>query len=270
MQGIAAEIARLRARIADIEKRPALAGNLADSQGVRPAGPLAAPRGAVHEVFSDDVRNAGAALGFALGQARGLVAPGRPALIVVQLAREVGETGLPYAPGLGRFGIGPGALALVRAETVAELLWALEEAIACAAVAGVVADLAAPCKELDFTVSRRLALRTEAAGTSAFLVRYGRGREASAARYRWRAMPVPSGAPPFDARAPGPPRFAATLEKGRLPGLAEGSSLTLDWTTDGFALVDPGIRAGRSAPRRKAATSRAQPAALGDGLSQAG
>src|SRR5690606_31798639 len=117
---------------------------------------------------------------------------------------------------------------LIRAATITELLWALEEALACRAVAAVIADLARPHKALDFTASRRLALRSAASGGSLFLTRYGRGREASAARYRWRVVPRPSRPAPWDARAPGGPRWRVTLEKGRLgtarPGTAEGES----------------------------------------------
>jgi protein ImuA len=269
MQGMAAEIARLRARIADIERRPAPDGPVAASTANGKAGFLAVPRGAVHEVYSDDLRNAGTALGFALGQSRALLGPGRPALIIVQLAHEADETGLIYGPGLSQFGIDAEAVTLVRAETIPDLLWALEEAVVCTSVAGVITDIATTHKALDFTVSRRLALRAEAAGTSAFLVRYGIEREASAARYRWRVMPAASGPPAFDARAPGLPRFSPTLEKGRLAGFADGVSLTLDWTKDdGFVVVNPAKGADDDASREPPA-SRPQPAALGDGLSQA-
>lgn len=270
MQGMAARIASLKARIADIEKRPALGGTAADPVMTASAGALPAPRGVVHEIFSDDLRNAGTALGFALGQARALLGTGRPALIFVQLTNEAGETGLPYGPGLSQFGIDPRAVTLVRAATITELLWALEEAVVCTAVAGVIADITTPQKALDFTVSRRLALRAEAAGTSAFLVRYGRERESSAARFRWRVMPAASAAPPFDARAPGLPRFSVTLEKGRLTGFPTSTALDFDWTKDhGFARVES-RPATDLAPHRESSASRSQPAALADRLSQTG
>lgn len=271
MQGIAAEIERLKARIADIEKRPALSSAATDAHAPSRTGCLPIPRGTLHEIFSDDLRNAGTAFGFALGQARALLGPGRPALVIAHLVHDANETGLPYAPGLGQFGIEPEAVTLVRAENVPELLWAIEEAVVCASVAAVIADIATPHKALDFTVSRRLALRTEVSGTSAFLIRYGAEREASAARYRWQVLPATSGPLPFDARAPGLPRFLATLEKGRLPGFAIDTTLTLEWTNShGFASVDAGSTANDAAPRRgRPAPSRPQPAALGDGLSEA-
>lgn len=269
MQGIAAQIERLRARIADIERRPLLGAALESEP--HPSGPIATPPGQLHEVFSDDLRSAGAALGFALGQARSLISASRPALILLQIAQEAGEGGLPYGPGLFHFGLDPAAVTFVTAESIPDLLWALEEAVVCTAVAAVVVDLVRHHKTLDFTASRRLALRAEAAGTSAFLVRYGSEREASAARFRWRVLPAPSAHPAFDARAPGLPRFTTILEKGRLGSFAEGTALTLDWTAkDGFALVEPGN--GRRAATRKdePAVSGTQPAALGDRLSQTG
>jgi protein ImuA len=264
-----ATIDSLRARIEAIERRPVLAerGPVLTAPGA--AGAIPAIPGVLHEIFSDDIRNGGSALGFALGQARGLLKDRRPALIIMQLARETQEIGLPYGAGLAFFGIDPEVVVLTRAETVIEFLWAIEEAVSCSAVAAVVADIAGHHKAFDFTASRRLTMRSQATGTSVFLIRYGRGREASAAKFRWKVMPTPSGAPPFDARAPGLPRFAVTLEKGRMAGFSAEQDLLFDWTANGFALVDSNGQREGIAARRAAALSRSLHAALGDGLSQA-
>jgi protein ImuA len=235
---------------------------------------LSAPPGLLHEVFADEHRQSGTALGFTLGLARSLVAQGRKALIYLQLSAEAQELGLPYGLGFSGFGLTPDTLVIGRIGTIPELLWALEEALACRAVAGVIVDLASHPKALDFTASRRISLRAAAAGTSAFLIRYGTGREASAARLRWHVKPGVSAGQPFDAAAPGNPRFAVEIEKLRL-GQELGRSrqteqrhLVLDWTENGFVSVDP--RHHPLAPlRRPAAPSRPQPAALGDRLSQA-
>lgn len=272
MQGLVAQnLESLRARIAALEKRPPLGEGaaLARQEEGKARGFLAIPPRLVHEVFADETRDGGAALGFALAEARGLLTPERPAIFVMQLGQEAQEAGVPYGTGLRQFGLDPEAVVLARAETITELLWAIEEAVACRAVAAVVADIAGHHKALDFTVSRRLSLRAQAAGGSVFLVRYGREREASAARLRWRVVPASSAPPPFDARAPGPPRFAVTLEKGRLRGLPAEARLIIEWTEHGFALVDDGksdgVAAGGSAP-----LSGADAPALGDRLSQAG
>lgn len=255
----------LRARIETIEKRPLLSGQ------AWVAGPrlLALPPGALHEVFADEHRNTGAALGFALAAARGQLTAERPAILVMQLVRDSQDLGVPYGAGLKTFGVDPECVVLCRPETLIELLWAIEEAIACRAVAAVVADIGSEVKALDFTASRRLSLRTAAAGSSVFLIRYGQQREATAARLRWRIGPTVSSEPVFDARAPGGPRWRVELEKGRLGSKGDPTDWMLDWTEDGFVLAKP---QGRSAadPAAGAPLSGAPPAALGDRLSQAG
>lgn len=276
----------LRAQIAALERRPVLADGA--SQSLRKQdktdgknellGLLKAPPGLLHEVFADEHRQSGSALGFTLGLARSLIAQNRQALIYLQLSAEAQEIGLPYGLGFSNFGLTPDTLVIGRIATIPELLWALEEALACRAVAGVIVDLASHAKALDFTVSRRISLRAAAAGTSAFLIRYGTGREASAARLRWHIKPVPSAGQPFDASAPGNPRFAIEIEKLRL-GQESGQhlrteqhQLTLDWTENGFVSVDtrePQKQSPLAPLRRPAPPSRPQPAALGHRLSQA-
>lgn len=262
-------LATLRQRVAQLDTRPLLRAPAAEA----PAGLFATPPGHVHDIFADAPTEAGAALGFALAQARSLRREGRPGLLIAQLRGEAQELGLPYGAGFIGFGLAAEAVTLVRAESITELLWALEEALACRAVAAVVADLARPHRALDFTASRRLALRCAASGGTVFLTRYGRERAASAARYRWRVTPRPSRAAPWDARAPGGPRWQITLEKGRLgpprPGAPEGATYLVDWTENGFVLAEPN---GRERPFMAggAALSRALPATLGHRLSEAG
>ena len=269
------DLEALRAQIAALEKRPVLAEGAALAAQVRQGedellGLLQAPPGLLHEIFADEHRQAGTALGFTLGLARSLIARGRQALIYLQLGAEAQEIGLPYGIGFSAFGLTPDTLVIGRIGTVPELLWALEEALACRAVAGVIVDLASHPKALDFTVSRRISLRAAAAGTSAFLIRYGTAREASAARLRWHVKPGLSAGQPFDAAAPGSPRFIIEIEKLRLGTWkkAEQQHLIVDWRENGFVSVDPAKRS--LAPlRRTAPPSRPQPAALADRLSQA-
>jgi len=270
----------LRAQIAALEKRPVLADGAAlltqHKQGDEDEllGLLRAPPGLLHEVFADEHRQSGTALGFTLGLAGSLLGHNRQALIYLQLSAEAQEIGLPYGLGFQNFGLTPDTLVIGRIGTVPELLWALEESLACRAVAGVIVDLASHPKALDFTVSRRISLRAAAAGTSAFLIRYGKGREASAARLRWHVKPGVSAGQPFDASAPGHPRFAIEIEKLRLGQelgqlrQTEQHHLIVDWTENGFVSVDTSKRS--LAPlRRPAPPPRPQPAALGDRLSEA-
>ena len=264
----------LRARIEQIEKRPLLAEGAALLRQGRDQDLLSTPGGLLHEIFSDEQRNGGAALGFALAQARGLLSAERPALLCMQLVREAQEMGLPYGAGLKSFGLDPDSVVLTRAENIVELLWAIEEAVSCRAVAAVVADIGSHPKALDFTATRRLSLRAQSAGTSVFFTRYGREREASAAKLRWRVSPSVSEPVAFDTRAPGGPRGRVELEKGRLGPAAQRAGTVdflLDWTGNGFVVVDSGrVGEGTSALPDRAPTSRAVPPALGDRLSQAG
>ena len=279
MQGVARQqmLEGLRTRISAIEKRPALAdavllhGNEKGAQPGEAQRLLATAPGQLHEIFADERRDAGAALGFTLGQARGFLSAERPALLFVQLMHEAQDGGLPYGAGLKSFGIDPDTLILGRMQTMVELLWAMEEAIACRVVAAVIADIGGHPKALDFTASRRLSLRAASAGTSVFVMRYGRERQASAAQLRWQVNPVLSGAVAFDAHAPGRPRWRLMLEKGRLRrgAVKAGAGWILDWTENGFELAEPHRK-----PARRAFTgtpvSGAQPAALGHRLSQTG
>lgn len=263
----------LRARIEQIEQRPLLAQGAAHLQQREDQHPLSAPGGLLHEIFADERRNCGAALGFALAQARGLLTPERPAILCMQLMREVQDMGVPYGAGLQSFGVDPQSVVLTCTENITEFLWAVEEAVSCRAVAAVIADIGSQPKALDFTASRRLSLRAESAGTSVFLIRYGKEREASAARLRWQVNPAISGIAAFDARAPGGPRWRVELEKGRLgpAALRAGAvDLVLDWTENGFVVVNGSSTAeGRAALAGGAPLPRAVPAALGDRLPQA-
>lgn len=276
MHGLRSEtVESLRARIAALEKRPALAGDGLPAASAEPAfGPLdllAGSAGLLHEIFLDDRRGAGAGFGFSLGLARPLLTPTRQALIYLQLTSQTQEIGFPYAPGFEQLGIDPENLVLCRVDTLTELLWATEEAIGCRAVAAVIADVPGHEKDLDFTVSRRLSLRT-AGGASAFLLRYGAGRESSAAKLRWRIAPTPSLADLFDPNAPGPPRYAVTIEKCRLGARAqklEGRSFDLDWVENVFVIAKQ-ARTGRAFAPRRTTASGAEPALVGHRLSEAG
>ena len=259
---------QLRARIDSLEKRPILQEHAApQAQG----GLFSFPAGLLHEIFADTVRDTGAAFGFTLGLARQFIGADRPALLLLQLNRNAQDFGVPYALGLTGLGIDPDQIVFGRMESASDLLWAIEEAIGCRAVGAVIADTGQEIKALDFTASRRLSLRAAAGGSSVFLVRTGREREASAARLRWRVEPLPSEAPPFDARAPGPSRWKIELQKGRLGSRRDPREWLVDWTENGFAAIAPrgGVRA-RPAAGAQPPISGAHPAALGDRLPKAG
>ena len=109
----------------------------------------------------------------------------------------------------------------VRARGSKDVLWAMERALSCPAVSLVVGEVYGNPSALDFTASRRLAMAAERHGTRCVLVRMGEAtRGASAARRRWQLVSLPSAPHPHDDRAPGPPRWHATLSRarGEVPG----------------------------------------------------
>ena len=99
-----------------------------------------------------------------------------------------------------------------------------------------------------------------------------RDREATAARYRWRVEPQVSAPLPFDDRAPGPPRWLLTLEKGSLmgrKGAPQGEHYLVDLTENGLVQADIQDR-DYSHTAGVAPISRSASAALGDRLPQTG
>lgn len=257
-------VAALRDSIAAIERKPLLAESRRDVVDKKADFPPFGG-GLLQEMFTDEKRNAAAMLGFALGQARSLLSEQRLAIIYLQLTDEGQKQGLPYGPGLLSFGLDPNALVLVRAASMGELLWASEEALACRAVAGVVADIGSSSRLLDFTASRRLSMRAAATGSSIFVLRYGLERQASAAHLRWRLSTVQSGRRPYDVKAPGPPRWRVELERGTL--IKHQTAWLLEWTEHGFSTL--GLEQ-RSADRLlgRQALSGPVPALLADRLPQ--
>lgn len=257
----------LRGQIQALEKRAALGLQPGQSRldGLGDGAVMGAPAGLLHEVWGDHFSHSASMLGFALGQAAGLLGGRRRAVLWLSIAHEAQEMALVYGAGLMHFGFDPTRLLIGRMGRVPDLLWAMEEAIACPAVAAVIADVGGMPKVLDFTVSRRLQLRAGTAGTSVFMMRYGAERMASAAAYRWHVRPHLSAERMFDARAPGALRLGVTLEKG--PGVfgAEGGQRAwiLGWGENGFTR-DAEERFDGAASG--SAVSGAAPAALGDRL----
>ena len=96
----------------------------------------------------------------------------------------------------------------------------MEEALACDAVSAVVGELWGNPRALDFTASRRLAVAAERRGVPVVLVRPGAAADLSAARARWRVESAQSAPHPYDADAPGAPRWSAELfrARGHRPG----------------------------------------------------
>ncbi|MEM8824235.1 MAG: hypothetical protein AAGF30_11540 [Pseudomonadota bacterium] len=148
------------------------------------------------EAFSD--ARDGAATGFVLAQ---LDASGRRGPILwVQDARAAQEGGLPYLRGLAHR---DRPILRVAACNAAEALWAMEEGLQCAASSAVIGEIWGDPKALDFTATKRLALRARRSGVPLWLLRPDGVPGLSVAPERWRLRSVASEAHPFDMHAPG-------------------------------------------------------------------
>ncbi len=168
----------------------------------------------LREVFATHVAD-GVASGFVLAQ----VPEGKPLLWVQdRLSRR--EGGRPYAPGLAHLAERPVEVLWLQVAKPVDVLWAMEQALGCPALGAVVGEVWGDPSALDFTASKRLALRAERGGVQAWLVRRAATPDLSAARERWRLTALPSPPEPHDLRASGEPIWQAALFRARerLPG----------------------------------------------------
>ena len=124
------------------------------------------------EVFASAPGDAGPAA-FALAH----LGPGARVLWVQDRASRR-EGGRPYAPAL--------AVDLLHLEVAkaVDALWAMEQALSCGTLAAVVGEVWGEARALDFTATKRLALRAERAGVAAWLLRGTAAPDLSAARER--------------------------------------------------------------------------------------
>lgn len=119
------------------------------------------------------------------------------------------ETGAVCLAGMGR------ALLCVDLSRPADVLSAMEDGLSCPALSAVVGEIWGDPPALDFTATRRLAMRAEAAGRPCWLLRRAAVANGSAARMRWRVSALPSDRPADDPAAPGDPRWRAELFRSR-------------------------------------------------------
>lgn len=184
------------------ERRRVLATGEASLDAALPEGGIAL--GALHEVvgpLADPAAN-----GFALTLIGKLCASGGH-FIWCRPKQSAALVGIPYGPGLKRFGIGPNSLTLVEVERSADVLWAMEECLKGKGLAAVYGEDV----RLDLTSSRRLQLAAEASGVTAFvLLAPNQHPPPSAALSRWRVCS--SASPP---ERPFSSRWDLALERCR-------------------------------------------------------
>ncbi len=177
------------------------------------------------EVFAETAID-GAVTGFVCAQLTDVTQP----VLWVQDRLSRRETGRPFLAGL------PGPLRIIHVDVskAVDVLWAMEEGLRCTGLSAVLGEVWGDPAALDFTASKRLALRAEAQARPAILIRRAASPNLSAARLRWRVSSLPSTQAPHDIRAPGEPLWRAELFRARwrTPGAwvarHGASGLTLD------------------------------------------
>ena len=88
----------------------------------------------------------------------------------------------------------------VDAPNARETLWTAEQGLGCPSLGGVIAEIWGDPPAVDFTATKRLALRSEARGVPCWLLRRFTQPNLSAARERWRVGPLSSDRHAFDRR----------------------------------------------------------------------
>lgn len=191
----------------------------------------------------------------------------RLAPIVWCASRELASVcGRPHAPGLARAGLDPSRLLLVDACTRSEALWAVEESLKSASLAGVVALVASA----DLTQSRRLALAAAVGRTPCLVVTAPRGDGLASTATRWRVETASSLPSRLEPTAPGRAAFAVTLEKSRQHDpLSIGRRTILEWCDDAYSFHLAAGLADRSdatrRPERSGEERRDQPRRVASG-----
>ena len=229
---VAADLDALRRRIAALERRPAA---LEGAAGGRRAGRCwalgvgalddALPEGGLaadglHEAAGASGADGPAAAAFLAALLAGRVrarergrerGSERGAVLVCQSRGGAARFGRLHGPGWRDLGLEPADLLILRARRERDVPWAMEEGLRCGALAAVLAE----AESIPFTVSRRLALAAAEGGTPALLLRHDALGPASAAQTRWRVAALPGRTDPFDAGAPGLPRWRLALVRAR-------------------------------------------------------
>ena len=171
-------------------------------QGARPA---VTPH-TLSEAFPNHPTDA-SAIGFALSRLPRTNAP----ILWVQDRLSRKEAGRPAFAGMPS----DHPVIMVDLSRATDVLWAMEDGLRCRALAAVIGEVWGNPPALDFTATKRLAMRAEAADVPCWLIRRAASPDLSAARDRWRIASLPSAAHPHDAQAPGAPRWSLDLFRSR-------------------------------------------------------
>ena len=158
------------------------------------------------EIFPQTAQDP-AAVGYMLSRLPKTDAP----ILWVQDRLSRRESGKPYLAGIGT----RHPIIMVDLSRATDVLWAMEDGLRCRALAAVIGEVWGDPPVLDFTATKRLAMRSEAASVPCWLIRRAATTNLSAARDRWRAASRASAPNPHDAQAPGLPRWSLELFRSR-------------------------------------------------------
>jgi protein ImuA len=207
-------LSRLRQTLARID--PSLAPRLAEDRRCLAldapidhvlGGGLAS--GVLHELAPAAPMDLAAAAGFAIA----LAARTDGTVLCIATDFAAGEAGALYAPGLALFGLAPEHILMLRVPRVGDVLWAMEEALRCPALACVIAELPGDGKAADLTATQRLSLAAREGTSFGLLLRHRASAVPSAAATRWQIAASLSRPDVFGGL--GTTRFDLTLCKNR-------------------------------------------------------
>lgn len=169
-------------------------------------------RGALHEVVPAGPIDLAAATGFAMAVA---TLAARPSGEVLWIATDFAglEGGIPYGPGLDRYGLSSKRLIVLRVSRAVDVLWAFEEALRCHALACVIGELPGEGAEADLTATRRLNLAARDGSSLGLLMRQHATSAPIAAATRWRIAAASSAPDRYGGL--GATAFDLTLTKNR-------------------------------------------------------
>ena len=178
------------------------------------------PKKAIHEFITIQPEHSAASDGFIAGLLSVLMENGA-ACVWVSTTRHL------FPASLSLFNVEPERIIFMDVQSEKDVLWITEEAIKCAGLAAVVAEL----NNVSLIESRRLQLAVETSGVTGFILRKDGNKKASTvATARWKVSPLPSvtqdGLPGI-----GFPRWQVELLKVRNgnPG-----SFILEWAGEKF------------------------------------
>jgi protein ImuA len=139
------------------------------------------PIGATHEFLSGCKEDTASTIGFIAGLLLPLMKNNGAVL-------WINSTRMLFPPALKSFGIEPDRFLFVNLQKEKDMLWAMDEALKCNALAAVVGQI----REIDFTISRRFQLSVEQSQVTGFIIRSNyRKLNTTACVSRWKITSLP-------------------------------------------------------------------------------